>query len=86
VIDWEPDLHREAMELLGRFFVADGGKSVKEALAPVNEPVREEMMPYADAQEIGVHALWKLQAKRSKLCKDYLDRWNEAGLDAILCK
>lgn len=43
-------------------------------------------MAYAEAQEIGVHEMWQLQAKRSKLCKDYLDRWTQAGLDGILCK
>ena len=66
--------------------MADGGKSVKEILAPVDEPFREEMLAYKDATEIGVHALWQLQAKRTKLCKDYLDRWTQAGLDGILCK
>ncbi|KAI5244983.1 acetamidase [Aureobasidium subglaciale] len=85
IIDWEPKLHQEAIELLGQFFVADGAKSVRDILAPVDEPFREEMLPYAEAQEIGVHALWQLQAKRTKLCKDYLDRWSEAGLDGILC-
>ena len=44
------------------------------------------MSAYADAKEIGVHAMWQLQAKRTKLCKDYLDRWIKAGLDGILCK
>jgi amidase len=44
------------------------------------------MQAYSEAQEIGVHAMWQLQAQRSKLCKDYLDRWTQAGLDGILCK
>ena len=66
--------------------MADGGKSVREILAPVDEPFREEMLPYKNAEEIGVHALWQLQAQRTKLCKDYLDRWTQAGLDGILCK
>ncbi|KAG9670410.1 acetamidase, partial [Aureobasidium melanogenum] len=85
IVEWKPELHSEAVELLAQFFVADGGKSVKEILAPVDEPFREEMLAYKDATEIGVHALWQLQAKRTKLCKDYLDRWTQAGLDGILC-
>jgi amidase len=44
------------------------------------------MQAYSEAQEIGVHAMWQLQAQRSKLCKDYLDRWIQAGLNGILCK
>jgi len=125
IVDWEPELHQEAMDLLvsvskvhvyakmfyqsldlalkdlpvyhrgpdfdwlrrqAQFFVADGAKSVRDILAPVDEPFREEMLPYAQAKEIGVHEMWQLQAKRSKLCKDYLDRWSQAGLDGILCK
>ncbi|THX24511.1 acetamidase [Aureobasidium pullulans] len=85
IVDWEPELHQEAMDLLAQFFVADGAKSVRDILAPVDEPFREEMLPYAQAKEIGVHKMWQLQAKRSKLCKDYLDRWSQAGLDGILC-
>ena len=68
-------------------FVADGGKSVRNALAPINEPFRPEMSDYEKATELGVYDMWKLQSERTELCKAYLDRWNMyPGLDAILCK
>ncbi|KAI4747076.1 acetamidase [Aureobasidium sp. EXF-12298] len=94
IVDWKPELHEEAVDLLvsqrliavaGKFFLADGAKSVRNILAPVDEPFREEMQAYSEAQEIGVHAMWQLQAQRTKLCKEYLDRWTQAGLDGILC-
>lgn len=86
VVDWAPgDLHVEAMELLGAFFVADGGKSVQSVLDAAGEPWRPEMKGYADAEEMGVYGLWQLQKRRTALQKRYLDRWAaEEGLDAIL--
>jgi len=84
-VDWPSIDHAEAMELLGKFFVADGGKSVRDILEPVHEPFRPEMEPYKNAKELGVHELWKLHKRRTALCKRYLDRWNACeSLDAIL--
>ena len=85
IIDWKSDGHIEAMQLLLKFFTADGGKSVKKALEPVGEPWRPEMQGYADASEMGVYDLWQTQKQRTALQKKYLDRWAECeGLDAIL--
>lgn len=84
VIEWPNTDHAEAIELIGRFFVADGGKSVEKILEPTGEPIRPEMAPYRTAKEIGVHELWQLQGQRTALCKRYLDRWEAAGIDAIL--
>jgi amidase len=68
-------------------FVADGGKSVRAILEPVNEPFRPEMHMYSVAKELGVHEMWQLHLERTELCKTYLDRWNECkDLDGILCK
>lgn len=84
-VDWPSTDHAEATELLGKFFVSDGGKSVRNILEPVREPFRPEMAAYRDAKELGVHELWQLQKQRTALCKRYLDRWNACeGLDAIL--
>ncbi|KXT01880.1 hypothetical protein AC578_2155 [Pseudocercospora eumusae] len=85
IVDWPNTDHVEAMQLLGQFFVADGGKSVENILKPVGEPFRPEMKAYEDAQELGSHALWQLQKQRTALAKRYLDRWEAVGgLDAIL--
>lgn len=85
IVDWPATDHEEAVELLGKFFLADGGKSVENILKPVDEPWRAEMKGYEDATEMGVHELWQLQAQRTALCKRYLDRWEAVGgLDAIL--
>lgn len=85
ILSWPATDHDEALELLGRFFLADGGKTIREILEPVGEPVRPEMESYGSAKEVGSYELWKLQQRRTALAKRYLDRWEaEGGLDAIL--
>lgn len=86
VIEWANDDHAEAIELLGKLFVADGGKSVRRLVEMSGEPWRPEMKAYESATETGVYDMWQLQSRRTALCKRYLDRWAEAGgMDAILC-
>lgn len=85
IVEWVPELHKDIMQTLGAFFLADGGKSVAKILEPVGEPWRPEMQDYAKASEIGVYDLWQLQVKRTQLMKEYLDRWTAAGIDCILC-
>lgn len=85
IVEWPADDHAEAMELLGRFFLADGGKSIKKIAEASGEPIRPEMQQYAEAKEIGVYDLWQLQRQRTALSKRYLDRWaSMGGPDAIL--
>jgi amidase len=87
VIEWDPKLHSKAVELLGRMFVADGGKSVEALLAPTGEPYRPEMEMYKEAKELGVHDMWRLHLERSELQRQYLEQWMSYGdLDAILGK
>jgi amidase len=76
-------IHTDSVK--GKMFVADGGKSVEGLLEPTGEPFRPEMQAYADAKELGVHDMWKLQAERSHLQQQYLEQWmSHDGLDAIL--
>jgi amidase len=85
IVEWDPKWHAKALELLGRMFVADGGKSVKNLLAPTDEPFRPEMQQYKDATELGVLDMWKLHLERSELQRQYLELWmSYEGLDAIL--
>ncbi|KAI1154547.1 amidase [Nemania diffusa] len=84
VIDWSPEEHDQGTELLGRMFVADGGKSVQRELERTGEPLRPEMAAYGEAREIGGFEYWQLHLERQDFQKRYLDRWKGAGIDAIL--
>ncbi|KAJ2978417.1 hypothetical protein NUW58_g7504 [Xylaria curta] len=70
--------------LLGRMFVADGGKSVRRELEKTGEPLRPEMAMYEEARELGGFEYWQLHRERQEFQKRYLDRWKKAGIDAIL--
>lgn len=85
VVDWDPVDQNEGVELLMRMFVADGGKTIKHELHRTGEPLRHEMIGYETAEELGTADMWKLHLERTAFQNKYLDRWTEAGLDAIIC-
>ena len=84
IVDWDPVDQAEGNTLLARMFVADGGKTIKHELERTGEPLRPEMAPYGVAAELGTADMWKLHLERSAYQNKYLDRWNAAGLDALL--
>lgn len=85
VVGWDPKDQAHGVDLLGRMFVADGGLSIRKELRRTEEPLRPEMESYGTAEELGTYEMWQLHMERTGLQKRYLDRWNEAGIDAILC-
>ena len=85
IVDWPSGDFEEAQNLMIRFFLADGGKSLIKIREPVGEPWMAEMQDYDMATDIGVHELWQLQTARTALTKRFLDRWEAIGnLDGIL--
>lgn len=85
VVEWDNKDQAQGIDLLNRMFLADGGLSIRKALEPTGEPFREEMKSYATAKELGTYEMWQLHLERTAFQKRYLDRWNEARLDAIVC-
>ncbi|OAA66505.1 fatty-acid amide hydrolase [Niveomyces insectorum RCEF 264] len=85
VVDWDPVDQEEGANLLARMFVADGGKTIQHELDRTGEPLRPEMAAYGEAAELGTAAMWKLHLERSAYQNKYLDRWNAAGIDVLLC-
>ncbi|CAK7245767.1 MAG: hypothetical protein STHCBS139747_007359 [Sporothrix thermara] len=85
LVDWDPVDQAEGTRLLARMFVADGGKTILHELERTGEPLRPEMAMYGTAAELGTADMWKLHLERTAYQSKYLDRWNAAGIDAILC-
>ncbi|ROW05086.1 hypothetical protein VSDG_00580 [Cytospora chrysosperma] len=85
IVDWDPKDQAQGVSLLGRLFVADGAKSIRKELERAGEPFRPEMAMYETAEELGTYEMWQVHIERTALQKRYLERWNEAGIDAILC-
>jgi len=85
IVNWDARGHATALDLIGKFFLADGGKSIRKVLEAADEPFRPEMKAYETATELGVYDLWQLQRQRTDLSKLYLDKWEASeGVDAIL--
>lgn len=85
VIDWDPVDQKQGLSILERMFVADGGLTIEHELKRTGEPWRPEMRAYEVATEMGTADMWKLHLERNAFQNRYLERWNEAGIDAILC-
>lgn len=84
IIDWDPVDQKQGLDLLARMFVADGGLTIRRELDRTGEPWRPEMEDYAVATELGTYEMWKMQLERTEYQNRHLDRWNKAGIDAIL--
>ncbi len=84
IIDWEPIDLEQGERLIGLFFVADGGEAIRRELEKTGEPWRPEMLAFRDTPALSMYDLWQLQVERTDFQNKYLDRWNEAGLDALL--
>ncbi|KAI1854642.1 hypothetical protein JX266_000760 [Neoarthrinium moseri] len=82
---WSSEDQQTGARLLDRMFVADGGKAIRKELERSGEPWRTEMGAYEVAEELGTSEMWQLHLDRVEFQKRYLDRWNKAGIDAILC-
>lgn len=85
VVDWDPRDQKEAVTLLGKMFLADGGESIRRVLARTGEPFRPELGMYQKAAPLSMYDMWQVHLQRNDLQKRYFDRWAEAGIDAILC-
>ena len=80
VIPWDCRLHREANDIIGQFFLSDGGKHITDATTrATGEPLFPYMAPYGTADDVGVHGLWRLQARRTELMNEMLDQWNASA-------
>jgi len=84
LVDWDPADQTRGLTLLGRMFLADGGRSIRHELEKTGEPIREEMAIYETARELSTYEMWQLHLERTSFQQHYMDRWNEAGLDALL--
>jgi amidase len=85
VVEWDPVDQAEGRRLLGRVVMADGGVTIGNQLKRAGESWRPEMKAFEMVKELGTAELWKLQQEVSDFQNRYHDRWDKAGIDAILC-
>ncbi|PNY29650.1 Acetamidase [Tolypocladium capitatum] len=85
IVEWDPVDQKEGIVLLVQMLLADGGTAIRKELERAGEPFRPELLDYQTATELGTYEMWRLQSERTVFQNRYLDRWNNAGIDAILC-
>ncbi|EMG50183.1 TR02 putative amidase [Candida maltosa Xu316] len=79
VIEWNPTDHVRLAQIIGQFFVSDGGHHVLKETTETGEPLFPYMENYGSSKDMKVSELWKLQSERTQLIKHYLDRWNNTS-------
>ncbi|KAM0339375.1 hypothetical protein ACHAPU_010940 [Fusarium lateritium] len=85
IVEWDPVDQKEGADLLQRMFLADGGQTIRKELERTDEPWRPEMEGYRVARDLSTSEMWRLHLERTAFQNRYLDRWNKAGIDAIIC-
>ncbi|KAK2609297.1 hypothetical protein QQS21_002078 [Conoideocrella luteorostrata] len=76
IILWNATLHQECIEVMDRFYTADGGEDIKTSISKGGEP----LIPHVEslvgsAEPISVYEYWQLNRGKIALQQAYLDKW-----------
>ncbi|CAE6480263.1 unnamed protein product [Rhizoctonia solani] len=97
VIDWEPMDHKQAVEVVSRLYLLDGGDEIRSVLAESGEPpIPSVARILAEAEKYGPCTLaesWEMNTKRDEFRARALKHWSETALrtksgrpvDVVLC-
>ncbi|RDW77691.1 hypothetical protein BP6252_05744 [Coleophoma cylindrospora] len=77
LVPWEPSLHQECIEIMDKYYTADGGEDIRRAVQSGGEP----FIPHVEklinkGQPISVYEYWQLNKQKIAAQKQYLDKWN----------
>ncbi|EST07179.1 Amidase [Kalmanozyma brasiliensis GHG001] len=75
IVDFEAYKTNEAMEILVEAFIADGGKDISAAIAPLDEPLGPCLSGIGKPEYTG-HQVWLANKRKLEFQKAYLDHWN----------
>ncbi|PTB68546.1 amidase [Trichoderma citrinoviride] len=76
VIDWPPDLHAEAIELIDELFAVDGGQVIRRDIETGGEPVLPALKGLVYGNEpISLDAYWELNRRKAALRQAHLEKW-----------
>lgn len=77
IVDWDPTLHAECIELMDEFYTVDGGEDIRRDVQAGGEP----MIPHVErlvarGPPISVYEYWQLHRRKWALQQAYLAKWN----------
>lgn len=89
IVDWTPHDHDLAWSIIASLYYPDGASEEKRLIDEAGEPwlpltshiIQDN--PYV--KSLTIPELWDWQLKRASYEVETAQRWNEAGIDALLC-
>ncbi|THC97414.1 hypothetical protein EYZ11_003128 [Aspergillus tanneri] len=77
VVAWDTSDHRDCIQLMDRYYTADGCEDIRRDIDAAGEP----LIPHVEAlvkrgKAISVYDYWQLNKQKTALQKRYLDKWN----------
>ncbi|KXH29500.1 acetamidase [Colletotrichum salicis] len=84
LIEWDPTSHAEACKDWVTAVFADGGEIHRKLSEASGEPLVKGLLIGTEKDTLSVAEPRDLAAKKLRYEKDYLKRWNDAGIDALI--
>ncbi|KAK1691363.1 amidase signature domain-containing protein [Colletotrichum godetiae] len=84
LIEWDPTSHAEACKGWVTATFADGGEIHRKLSEASGEPLVKGLLVGTEKDILSVAESRDLAAKKLRYEKDYLKRWNDAGIDALI--
>ena len=79
IVPWTPDGHAECIEIMDKYYTADGGEDIRRAIDAGGEPYLPRVEALVNAgPAISVYEYWQLNKRKVAAQKAYLDKWNKA--------
>ncbi len=88
VLDWDPKLHKRLSEVANVAYFLDGGEEYSRRLMEGHEPPVAILRSLLNAYSGGRKSLeesWMLNRDIGRLQAAYLQQWNDAQLDCLIC-
>ncbi|KAI1325985.1 amidase [Xylariaceae sp. FL0255] len=82
IVDWNPDLHAECVEVMDQFYTVDGGEDIRKAVEIGGEPFIPRVEQLINSGEpLSVFEYWQLNKRKWELQQTYLDKWKSVLTD-----
>ncbi|KAI8957511.1 amidase [Daldinia sp. FL1419] len=84
IVEWNADLHAECIEVMDKFYTADGGEDIRRDVLAGGEP----FIPHVEAlvnkgKPISVYEYWQLNKRKITLQQAYLEKWNQIATGKV---
>ena len=84
VFEWDTSCHKEGQRLWLKGILADGGRRFRKLCEQSDEPLVEGMLVGTEADRLDVDEANAVANDRLTYQKDYMRRWTESGIDALI--